>query len=530
MPERYRDLVRPSLVETGVVQSNAGSAAQALAETFKTFERVGSGFLADYSATKGQREGAAAGDSGNPNFRKGARALNIYGKAYNNAALRSYAVKSEVDAEETAARLEEEAANDPEKFRATFGKVRDETLKVAPPEARATLAEIYNRRLGAGTTRLVRAQAQEVRAEQRSSTAEGILRATDKIGQLKASDDPVDAFEAEEEELKLGMLINGAEADGTLSSTEALALRRESTLAVAKNTVVARFVREFDDPYGSPIDFIEQLREANKASEVLPPDEEAKVVDMLFAELRDRNALRSARKTATTAEVQARYDAGDKLATSLLLSDKLSQRKLLSMVDSGDLEPTTARTLMNELETGATRLPKSNQEELFHVETNLLSLEEEDIRSNSELTWADRARLVEKRREEATGWKSTQQAREGSDRIDRALGLAPGMSTKAMTVEEARQRDTALTEWYNLVEALPPAARQGQAIELAEQVTEKVIRSNARSEVAGIRARIDRLIRESGDPEEMGTAKRKQFDLELKRQQDRLREAEAKAK
>lgn len=563
MAERYRDLQRQSLLETGLVQDNAGSASARLANVFKQFESQASERLGLLRAQKGEQEGAAAGEEAAEKkknaigwnnrlvefgvltpeaaeqandrvraqsvLRTGLRATTAYGRAYNNAALRSYVIKAEADAEETAARLEVDSGTDPEKFRTTFGRVRDEMLKTAEPGVRAALGEVYNRRLGAGLQRIEFARAREVRAEQRATTSEGIGRAIDRIGQLRATDDPAAFAEAEEEEVKLNLLIDGAMADGTLSRTEAEALHLDAARGVVKKTVTARFAREFDSPYGDPIGFIERLREANKNSEALPPEEEAKLQDELLAELRERNALRNARESMVTDELRLRYLEGDRQATEALLNGTLTQRQLLQMIEANKIDPADARTLLNELQSAPAKA-HSDPQELFNVETNLLSFDEKEIATNRALSWADRSRLISKRRDESAGWKGTQQAKEGADRIDRALGLVPGMSTKTLSTDEARQRDTALTEWYQLVDALPPEERQFKAIELAEQVTTRVIKRNANEEVEQIRGRIARMKETYGDPEKLSGKKRKEFDDELRRQEARLREAEQKAK
>ena len=536
MAERYRDLQRPSMLETGIVQQNAGSAAARLADVFTQFEQQANAFGGELRTQKGQEQGALAGEQkadgsmpkDEPLMKSGLRTLTNYGKAFDNAALRSYTIRAEADAQETAARLEVEAANDPDKFGAKFGAVRDEVLKNAEPGLRAALSEVYQRHLGAGVARLQTARSLEVRAEQRATTAEGIARSVDSIGQLRASDDPASFVQAEEEDLKLNLLIDGAVNDGTLSVTEGQALKVDAFRSVVKSTVVARFAREFDSPYGDPVGFIERLREANKTSEALPPAEEAKLQDDLLAELRERNAMRSAKVSAQDGARQLRYLEGDRTATAALLSGSLSQRQLLKMVEADTLDPSDARTLLNQLHSGDPG--NSDPRELFSVETNLLSESEEDIRSNEDLSWSDRSRLLLKRREEAAGWKGSQQAKEGADRIDRALGIAPGVMRKALDPEEAKQRESALTEWYNAVDALPEDERQTKAIEIAEQVTQRVIKTNARNEVEQIRGRVESIRARYGDLEKLSTKNRATYDAEMKLQQDRLREAEQRAK
>jgi hypothetical protein len=527
MVERYRDLQRPSMLETGIVDQSSARTMQQLADTFKSFEEKANNGVSLLRTQQGQEEGAQQGATGDPQLRKGLRSLTAYGRAYNNAATRSYLISAEADANDTATRLEGEAGTDPEKFRATFGKVREEILKSSDPALRGALDEMFTQRMSSGYQRIEMARQAEVKSEQRATTAEGITRAVDAIGRLRASDDEESFFRAEEEEAKLGLLIDGAVADGTLSVTEGAALKVDAARAVVKQTVVSRFVRELDNPYGDPIGFIEKLREANKTAEALPPDEEVKLQDSLLAELRERNSLRSAKMTAENNARSLRYLEGDRSATASLLSGRLTQRQLLQMVEADRLDPADARTLLNELQAGDPG--NSDPRELFSVETNLLETPEEDIRANASLSWADRSRLIQKRREEAAGWKGTQQAQEGANRIDRALGLAPNTMRAALSEEEARQRDTALTEWYNLVEALPPEERQSKAIELAEQVNSRVIKSNARDEADRVRSRLQRMKATYGS-QSLSKRKQEEYDKEVARLDARLKELEAKSK
>jgi hypothetical protein len=491
MAERYQDLQRPTLLETGIVQNNAGSAAVRLAQTFKDFEATTGEFAGALNAQRGAREGDEAGASGKPGLRAGVRAITKYGQAYNNAAIRSYAIKSEADADETAARLETEAGTDPEAFRTGFSKVRDEVLKTAERDARPVLAEIYNRRLAGGIERLTIAQAKEIREEQRATTSEGIGRAVDKIARLRASDDPRVIEELAEEEVKLSLMIDGAVNDGTLSLTEGSALRRDADRSIIKQTVTARFAQEFDNPYGDPIGFIEDLRESNKQSNALPPDEEEKLMDGLMAELRERNALRSARKSASDAAQQARFDEGDRVATASLLSGSLTVPALHRMVESGNLEPSVGRTLYNELTAGDTVGGRSDPAELFRTRLTLLELSEDDIRTNRALSFKDRGDLLLQRRELQNTWRGTQQAREAIGRIDRALGIVEGTNTKLLTEEELRARDQALTEFYDKVDGLPPAERQLKAIEMSDEIVKRVIAGNANVEISRWRQRIE---------------------------------------
>lgn len=527
MAVRYRDLVSPALIDTNVPSNGNADAARSLADALGSFGTTVSGIAQPILAEQGKQAGAAAGATGNPEFKTGFKKLTAYSQAYNNAALRSYAIKAEVDAEEQAARLEIEAANNPEKFAATFGAVRDATLTGAPPEARATLAEIYAKRLGEGATRLQAAQATEIRNSQRADVSEGVSRATDKIAQMLASDDPEQHLQAEEEQVKLQLLLDGAANTGTLTRTEAQAAHITTQRAIIAQTVAAKFGKELDNPYGDPIGFILKLKEANKTSDALDPEEEGKLEAQLMADLREHNALQAAMHAGDASAEKARYEAGDREATSLMLSGRLTRRKLRDMVDTQNLDPSVARTLNNELDSGDKA--GGDSAESFHVRTNLLHYTEQDIATNSKLSWKERGDLILKRREEAQGWKGTQAAREGEARIDRSLGIVPGTMIQALPDSVKTARDNALTQWYNTVDGLPAEERQNAVIPSAEDVIGRFIRKQKSVEAQTLRLAQQRYLEKAGDPSEMGPEQKKKYDERLRRFQADIAAAEAEA-
>lgn len=525
----YRDTVRPALIDTNIPSDGSAEAAQSLANSFKQFERTGQEILGGISAEQGRRAGAEAGRTDDPAFRTGMKALTAYGRAYNDTATRSYAIKSEIDADAAATRLELEAGNDPEAFKATFGARRDAVLKEAPPEAREILGEVYDRRMAAGMQRLIGAQGEEMKAQARADVAEGVQRATDRIGQLRASNDPAQHVQAAEEEIKQNMLIDASVNDGTLSATEGGTLKIAASRAITQQTVQYRFRAEMDNPYGDPVGFIERVREANKTSEALPPAEEEKLVTGLLNELQERNALAAAGARDQNTAQKARWALGDNFATNAMVEGRLTSNKISQMLEEDQIDPSVARTLYNELQSGNDR-PDDNKER-FSVETTLLEHTEQEIGENSKLSWKTRRELIEKRRQLATTWRGTQQAKEGADRIDRALGIVPGsLDSKMLSDVVKKQRETALTAWYDKVDALPEAERQAKSIEVAEQITDQVIRSNNTRKLNGLRRRMEKAKADAGSVDDMGEQQRKDYDAAISRYETQIRALEQQVK
>jgi hypothetical protein len=525
----YRDTIRPSLIDTNIPSSGEAQAAEALARSLKDFERLGTDTIGTIREEQGRREGAEAGRTDDPGFRTGMRSLTAYGRAYNDAATRSYAIQSEAAADEAATRLELEAGNDPEVFKATFGARRDATLKAAPPEARVILSEVYDRRMAAGVQRLIGAQGIEMRNRARTDVAEGMKRSVDRIGQLLASNDPAQHAQADEELVKQSLMIDAAMADGTLSKVEGGALRVDAARAVTAQTVAYRFRAEMDNPYGDPVAFIERLKEMNKTSAALPPDEEEKLVTGLLNELQEKNALAAAGRNAQFAQQKVRWDAGEHTATQLLVDGRLTMNRISQMLEDDQIDPAIARTLRDDLKAGNDR--PDDERERFYVETTLLEHTEEEIGQNSQLSWKTRRELIAKRRDLASGWRGTQQAREGAERIDRALGLPPGGALNQMLdLTVRKQRERALTAWYDKVDALPPAERQTKAIELAEEISDDVIRGNTARRLDTMRKRLEAVKTAAGPVEEMGEQQRKDFEADIAKREAAIRALEQQVK
>ncbi len=524
----YRDVVQPSLIDTSIPSNGRVEAAEALAQTFADFARTGAGLVGDLRAEQGRREGAEAGRTNDPAFRTGMAGLTAYGQAYNDTAMRSYAIKSEIAADEAAAKLELESGNKPEHFRATFGARRDEILKEAPEMARPILGEIYDRRMAASMERIITKQHMEIKQQARTDVAEGLMRSTDRLAQLRASDNPAFQEQAEEEQIKIDLLIDGAMRDGTLSQIEGSALKVDSARRATQQTVLYRFRNELDNPYGSPVDFIGRLMKANKKSEALPPQEEEQLVNSLLQELHERNSLASMAQNRSDDARQQRWMEGNRTASKLLLDGRLSSSTLSRMVADDELDPNRATALQNDLEAGGGDRPDDARER-FRVQTNLMSYTEEEIAENGSLSWQSRRELIEKRRDEESGWRGTQAGREASDRIDRALKILPGVNPASLSEEELEKRDRAMTHWYNAVESMPDDKRAAQIIPLAEETIRTIIRDEATATASEFRLRIQQLEAEIAkgemDEEEVKTAQRR-----LDRYKNNLREAEAKTK
>ncbi len=522
MAERFRDLVRPALIDVGARSTPSGGAeaSLALAQSLSSFSRVAGNVAFAQSTKRGTEEGAAV--EGTPEFKTGLRALTAYGQAYNNAALRSYAIRVETDLTEQATRLEIEAGTNPESFRDAMTEMRKAVLEEAPVEAHALIGQVYDQRTGEGLGRIQGKLAAELRAEDRILGNEQTNQFIENIALFRAQD-TIEAHErSQQEEIKLDMLINSMVADGTISEVEGEVFRRDTMRQVISETVKARFDNELSSPVGDPIGFIKDLKELNRTGEVLPPEDEDALVVELFGMLQERNALRNARASEETASVDARFEAGDRDMTIAVLSREAGTNQLIEAMADDRLRPARGLTLFNVLTSGSPA--KSDPKTLAMYEINLLSYDEEDILTEPGLTWDDRSTLVRRRDTEAKGWKGTQRAREAFDRVDRELGIVAGTPVRMLSDDELRARERALTQLYDVIEALPPEEREAAIFEETERVVRDIRRVAATTEL--IKARETLAEEVAIDPESLDRYDKSVHDSRITRLENRIRELE----
>lgn len=524
----YRSVQAPSVLDgpNTIPDNGAAGAATALANAFKQFSSDAYDVGAKARTIQGQQEGAAAGAAGVPDTKSN---FTVYGDAYNNAATRSYAIQSEATAEDTASKLQVEANNDPSVFQATYSAARDATLKIAPREAQAAIADMYNKRLATGMATLAQGQAAQIQKNDRVNLAEGISRQTDRVAQLRAAGDPDSMNQADEEQVKLNLLIDGARNTNTISQQEQAAMHISSQKAIVTQTVEAQFQRVLQDPHSNPVDFIEHFEKQNLLQgdeAVLPPDEIKQIKQNLFSNLRQYNEMQSMNRRNGKTEEQLRLEEGDRVYTAQLFSGQLTLQKLTDAVTSQNLKPETARTLATSLLSGDK--DKSDPKTLFDYKTDLLNHTPADIEANPKLTWADKATLTDEYQKRSSGWEGTQNAKEAKARIDRALGIVPGTITQMLSPEEKRQRQDGLTSWYTQMTDVDPAQREAQAIPTAMKVIGQTIRTNKTNDAMRAQARLT-AFQAGKDLTKMNSTELKMYNDQVTMYQHQITSAQAEA-
>lgn len=306
--------------------------------------------------------------------------------------------------------------------------------------------------------------------------------------------------------------------DGLLTAddyqTVGAQLRRDQRVRVVQDTMRLKHQAGQGIEFLMEIDADPELR-AN-------PGLQREVYDVALRQLEVLNRAQAKAAAAAEDERRATEDALNREGTLLLVRGELTNGWIDSALRRG-LKPEVARTLRGELRTGDT---PSDPRTLFAVSTNVLSYDADEIATMPGLSWEDRGKLILKREQRANSWASSQAAREGSDRIDRALRIPPGMNAAMLSEDVLNRRGRALAAWYDRVDALPPAEREAQALPMAKLVIADIVLEQDQNDLAAVEARLSRLMADNPEPADMSPREQKQYEQtrqRLEAQRDALR-------
>lgn len=502
----YRQLQAPMQVRTDLPDNGAAARAAALGSLFKEFEGVSSDIYTKARTQAGSLAGAAAGDTGNPDYKQGFARFTAYGRAFNNAATGAYAVQAEAQADDAFARLRVQANNDPNTFNATYSAVRDAVLKTAAPDAVPMLTELYNKRLAQGLASVRGDQMVEQQKLQRQTYDEGVARLTSRVAILQGSDNPQDQLEAADEHTKLSLLIDGGVNSGLYSVAEGRAMNVNAMRTVTAQVFQTQVDKELSRPDGDVVTLLDNFRKAHEAnlsntseSPVLSEPEFQKLMGDATTKIREQNLLVSMNKREGRTAEQLRLEAGDQQYTSLFLETKLTDRALDAAVRSGDLKPETARALHNMINGGGgpSKSDPAAYSRAIH-DPNFLDMTGDQIASLPGISVSDKLALVKDQERRKANWEGTQNVKQAKGSISAALKILPGTPTAALSDEQRRSLTDATQEFTQLMNDTDPAKRDGAASSIAQTVVKHAQQREAQADVQQLSKFRDAAIKNHG--------------------------------
>lgn len=433
---------------------------------------------------KAQAAGAEAGAAGTPQLKS---SFTLYGRAYNDSAVRAYAMSQYADIEQTMGQFETEAGTDAAKFSAKVDGWRTGALQNVIPEARPFIQQMVQERSQEGLSRITTAARQQQKETVRTQIAAGLDVMAGKASKyfLEGTEESVTKAQATGQAY-LDM-VDASVADGTFSPKEGQALKDNHLRNSIEWLAAGRLEAEYSLPNGNPVRVIKEIL----ANPAMDDADRQQVSRNLFNRL---NLLQTADREASArsdAEFKAEAEAADRDLTSLLLRGKLTLGKIDEAVRLRGLNPSRATALAEKLNAGP---GGDDDRERFRVETNLLTYTREEITNNPRLSWATKRALIEKLDSRLGGWQDSNPSQEARRRIDNSLGIVQGIPNPLLTAEIAAKRGEALTAWYDAMALVPPAERDAKALTIADQVINSTTRKfKAKNDVTRLRNRLTRL-------------------------------------
>lgn len=537
----YRSIQAPEQVNTNLPDSGAGARAAALGSLFKEFEGVSGDYFNKAQTQAGALAGAASGATGRPDYKQGLARFTAYSTAFNNAATGAYSVEAEAQADDAAARLRQQANNNPATFQATFTAVRDGVLKNAPAMAVPMLTELYNKHLANGLAAISGDQAKEQQLTQRASYDEGIQRQTSRVANLQGSDNPTDQAAAADEHVKLSLLIQGGVNAGLYSEAEGKAMQISSMRQVTAQVFQTQVDRELARPDGDVVTLLDNFRQAHEKNssntnepQILSEPEYQKLMADATTKIREQNMLVAMNKREGKTAEQLKFEAGDLTATSQLLQGKLTERALDAALRNGDLKPERATSLRSLLLQGDQQI-KSDPNALLklHTDPNFLSMTVADVSGlpggPNGINPTDKLKAIEEITRRNGSWEGSQAVKQAKGTISAALKIPPGTNTAGLSDEQKRALADSTQEFITLMNGVDPAKREGSAQSVAHTVIQHAQMREATADVDAYTRGKQSFIQRHGPTSESPMSK-EAFDAQMKKYDDNIAQSRLKAK
>ena len=496
-PVDYRQLQGPEqlMSAASVPTSGRASEAEQLSQSLKQFEQSSGELASKAEAQAGSIAGAAAGATGNPNYKTGLLRLSAYSSAYNNAATGAYAMESEVHAEDLAAKLRVQANNDPTMFAQTYAAARDATVKNAPPMAQAMLTEVYNRHLAAGVAALSGSQAEEIKNTQKQIYDRDVDRSVSRVAILQGSANPQDQLQALDEHTKLIMKIDGGVNSGLYSHAEGEAMKVNATREITKqvfDTQVDRELGKMADGSGNAgdvVNLVENFRRAHEEN-LANPNEPAVFSETEFNQLyglakqkiMQQKLLDMYTKNGQKTAQQLLWEKSDAQYTALALAGHTNVTEISRAVAHGDLEPEKGRAIAGMLTRGQD-VPK-NDEGLYQAmhNPNRFDWSPQDI-DKLPIDGQQKIKLSASITSERDQWESHPAIKDADRHIDAELKTPPG-SFDTMSNDQKTAYIKAHDDFRKALSSVPIDQRDAKAGQVAQNVIYQRQAANADAEAA----------------------------------------------
>ena len=469
---------------------------------------------------KAQAAGAEAGAAGTPQLKSN---FTLYGRAYNDSAVRAYAMSQYSDIEQTMGQFEAEAGTDAAKFTAKVEGYRNGALQGVIPEARPFIQSMVQERSQEGLSRITTAARVQAKQTIQVQIAAGLDVMAGKISQYYTEATPESVAKAQVTGQVYLDMVDRSVADGTFSPKEGQAVKDNHLKNSMEWLAAGRLEAEYSLPNGNPVQVIKDIL----ANPALTDEDRQQLGRNLANRLNLLQAVDQEANARSDAEFKAMGEKADRDLSAKLLEGTLTNSQIVAAIRTQGLDPGRGTALSGMLRAGP---GVDDDRERFKVETNLPAYTAKEIADNPRLSWDTKRALIAQLNSKMEGWPDSNRSQEARRRIDNALGIIPGSMNSLLSPEDAKDRGIAQTLWYNQMAALPLEQRDTSAITSAETVISQYVgQKNAQKRLRSVQGAINKAKSDMAE-NKPGSAKYRVAEQELTKRQAELAQIQGAGK
>lgn len=514
MPVDYRSLEAPAEIGTSLPDNGAAMKAHALSQAFAEFGGQRMEEFRELRAHAGEMAGAEAGQTGDPNFKEGLQRLSAYGKAYNNAALGAYILKSQASVDAAASQIRFKANGDPAVFDQLFTAHRDGALAGAPVEARAELARIYNQRHAEIYGTMTYDQLIRQRDAAKAQYSDGLNNMLSQAAAYYSTGDATDHATGMDLEAQARKLIDGGASpqNNFWTAEEATQMKYESLRKVWLQSTDVALDRALRMGHGAfavlqkfQTEHEADLRNPVAGKPLLDEDLYKKAIADFTMRIRSQGALEAENKREGKMDVEATQKASYARFMGLAALGQTNAAQIGEAVLHNELDPHVAPSILS-VQASVKSEPASNERSLamLYADPHRRDMTVDEFRHYPGVNSKDALAMYERTQTENKGWQGADRAKQAIERMHGALTPDDGIPMRYHTPAEQRAYLTAHQYWLDEMAKVPPSQREARALPIADEAVKAAQRAIHAENAQTIRDEIDRLQRNHNNPDYTG--------------------------
>jgi hypothetical protein len=487
----YRSLQAPILPSTDLPDNGVAARAAALHKALTDFEEISHGYGKKAAETLGARAGAAAGASGNPNFRTGFASLTAAGQSYNSSALTAYLIENQAQIDATATSHVINANKNPDHFTTTFTAARDAAVNAAPPFARPELMRAWNEKLAWGKAAVTGQFLTDQKESQRKTYEERINKDISRVAAFSVSENPADKAQLDHEHDALTGLIQDGATQGLYSQADADAMQYNATKGILRqgfSIQVDQALRE-GGPDGATkvLQLTEALRERHLAN-LADPKQPIALTEDEFKQMEAdaKNRIKEAGAAESYAKQKLKNDTAERqrINGALYAADAAegvtTRHRLADAARRGDISEASMRNSIALL-TGHETEEKSDERQIWAATTDptFLDWSDDQINALHGVNTHDKIALRDMRDKRNANWEGEPIVRRQKERFTDEFSLPKGTSTLLLTDDQKNALHRVNEDFLTRMELVKDSEKKARAPEIADQVIKSYHRKTA---------------------------------------------------